>query len=121
MWKKAKALLMTKDDQRTIEAWVRANKTPQRIVLRSRICLIAAEGISHNAIAKRLNTSRPTVLLWTHRFQEHGLSGISEDAPHGFSTRRLENEDPKPFVWTQRAEDIIGKVVNCIAIFETLH
>ena len=60
---------MTEEDRRTIEAWVRAKKTPQRIVLRSRICLLAAEGISHNAIAKKLNTSRPTVLLWTKRFR----------------------------------------------------
>jgi transposase len=34
---------------------------------------------------------------------------------------RLNNEDPKPFVWTKRAEDIIKKVSNCKAIIETLH
>ena len=63
MWKKAEALLMTEEDLRTIEAWVRAKKTPQRTILRSRICLLAAEGVSHNAIAKRLATTRTTVLL----------------------------------------------------------
>jgi len=34
---------------------------------------------------------------------------------------RFNNEDPKPFVWTKRAEDIIKKVSNCKAIIETLH
>jgi transposase len=98
MWKKADALIMTDEDRRTIEAWLRAKKTPQRILLRSRICLLAAEDISHNAIAKRLNTSRPTVLLWTKRFQEQGLFGLSEDAPHGLSSRRLEVEKVKSIV-----------------------
>ena len=92
MWKKAEALTMTKEQQITLEAWVRAPKTPQRIVLRSRICLLAAEGTSHNAIAKSLSTSRPTVVLWTNRFKEQGLSGISEDATHGISTRSLDVE-----------------------------
>ena len=98
MWKKADALIMTEEDRRTIEAWLRAQKTPQRILLRSRICLLATEGISHNAIAKRLSTSRPTVVLWTKRFREQGLSGLVEDAPHGLSSRRLEAAKVKAIV-----------------------
>lgn len=98
MWKKADALLMTEEQRKIMDAWARAKKTPQRIVLRSRICLLAAEGLSHNAIAKRLNTSRSTVLLWAKRFQEQGLTGISEDATHGLSTRCLDAEKVKAIV-----------------------
>lgn len=98
MWKKAEALAMTAEQRKVIEAWVRAEKTPQRIVLRSRICLLAADGASHNAIAKSLATSRSTVILWTRRFQEQGLTGISEDAPHGASTRCLNAEKVKAIV-----------------------
>ena len=98
MWKIADALIMSEEQRRTIEAWLRAKKTSQRIVLRSRICLLAADGVSHNAIAKRLNTSRPTVILWTNRFRERGLAGLSEDAPHGPSTRRLDAEKVKAVV-----------------------
>jgi len=90
MWKTADALVMTEEQRRTLESWVRAKTSPQRIVLRSRICLLAAEGMSHNAIAKRLKTSRPTVLLWRKRFMEGGPEGLSEDAPHGPSVRRLD-------------------------------
>ena len=98
MWKKADALLITEQDKKTLESWIRAKKTPQRIVLRSRICLMAAGGDSHNAIAKTLNTTRKTVLLWTNRFQEQGLTGLSEDAPHGPSTRRLDAEKVKAII-----------------------
>ena len=92
MWKPADILPMTAEHKRTLEAWVRAGTTPQRIVLRSRICLLAAEGKSNNAIADQLGTSRPTVLLWRKRFQEAGPSGLSEDAAHGLSAQRLSAE-----------------------------
>jgi transposase len=98
MWKKAGALIITEAQQKILEAWVRAPKSQQKIVLRSRICLLSAAGISHNAIAKRLDTTRTTVLLWINRFQEKGPDGICEDAPHGPSTRRLEAEKVKAIV-----------------------
>ena len=89
---------MTEEQRKIIDAWVRAKKTPQRIVLRSRICLLAADDLSHNAIAKRLNTSRSTVNLWIKRFKEQGPTGISEDATHGTSTRCLDLEKVKSIV-----------------------
>ena len=91
-------MTMTEEERRTIEAWLRAQKTPQRILLRSRICLLAIGEISHSEIARRLDTSRPTVVLWTKRFREQGLSGLSEDAPHGLSSRRLGTEKVKSIV-----------------------
>jgi transposase len=98
MWKPADTLMMTEEQQKTLEAWVRAKKTSQRVALRSRICLLAAEGVSHNAIAGRLKTSRPTVILWVNRFREQGPAGLSEDAPHGPSSRRLDPEKVRAIV-----------------------
>jgi DNA-binding CsgD family transcriptional regulator len=40
----------------------RSGKTEQRLGLRARIVLGAADGKSNNALAKELKTSRPTVL-----------------------------------------------------------
>ena len=83
---------MTAEQKGTLEAWIRARTIPQRIVLRSRICLLAGEGKSNSAIAEQLGTSRPTVLLWRKRFEKEGPSGLSEDAPHGLSIQRLSAE-----------------------------
>jgi urease gamma subunit len=33
----------------------------------------------------------------------------------------VNNRDPKPFVWTKKAEDILEKIGHCKAIIETLH
>lgn len=89
---------MSQEQRNTLEAWVCAGTTPQRMVLRSKICLLAAQGLSNNAIAKQIGTSRPTVLLWRKRFAEKGIIGISEDAPHGPSSRRLDAKKVKQIV-----------------------
>jgi len=34
---------------------------------------------------------------------------------------RIYNENPKPFVWTKRVEDIVTKVARCKDIIETEH
>ena len=89
---------ITAEQKKILEAWVRAKTTPQRVVLRSRICLLAAEGLSNNAIAKELGTSRPTVLLWRQRFGLLWPAGLSKDAPHGPSHRRLDGQKVKAIV-----------------------
>ena len=88
------------DQRKALEAWVHAPSTPQKIVLRSRICLLAAEGKPNQAIARELKTSRPTVILWRKRFAAKGSAGIAEDAPHGRSSRRTKYPLVKKIVET---------------------
>ena len=66
-------------DRAALEAWVRAPSTPQKVALRSRICLWAHEGQSNRQIAQQLRTSRPTVILWRKRFQEAGVAGLEHE------------------------------------------
>jgi transposase len=98
MWKPAKTLKMTEEQRQTLQGWVRAGTSPQRTVLRARICLLAADGMSNNAIAKALETTRPTVIQWRQRFEEQGPVGLSEDAPHGPSTKALPPQKVKAIV-----------------------
>ncbi len=63
MWKPTIALQMTAEQKRTLKSWVRAGTTPQRMVMRSKICLLAANEHSNNAIAKELKT--PVQLLYS--------------------------------------------------------
>ena len=75
---------------------MRAKTSPQRVVLRSRIYLLAAEGLPNNAMAHRWETSRPPVLLWRTRFNEAGPSGLPEDAPHGPAPTACRPEKSEP-------------------------
>jgi transposase len=81
MWTSAERLQLSRQDLRTLRAWVAARSTPQRIVLRSRIVLLAREGLANNAIAQRLEVSRPTVILWRKRFARGGPEALAEEAP----------------------------------------
>ena len=98
MWEKASVLKMTEEQRATLEAWKRAKTSPQRTVLRASICLLAAGGLSNNAVAAQLSTSRPTVIQWRKRFEEHGPMGLAEDAPHGPSPQALAPDRVKAIV-----------------------
>lgn len=81
MWESAEALEVSDAARRTLEGWVMARTSPQRIVMRARIVLLAAQGMANRRIAQEVGTSRPTVLLWRTRFVEGGLAALLEDAP----------------------------------------
>ena len=57
---------------------VGAPSTPQKIVRRARIALLAAEGKDNDVIATELKTSHVTVGLWRQRFLDLGLAGLQE-------------------------------------------
>jgi transposase len=90
MWDSATALHMTLEQKVQLEAWVRAPVSPQKIVLRSKICLLAHEGKANRQIALELHTSRPTVLLWRERFAQAGPLGLEHEPPRPPSCQRLD-------------------------------
>jgi len=100
MWDQAERLLMSSEQKRQLEAWVRAPSTPQKVVLRSRICLLAQEGQSNCQIAQQLHTSRPTVILWRKRFQEAGVAGLEHEPARAPHVNRLEETLIKRIVET---------------------
>ena len=100
MWEVATPLAMSEEQLRQLKAWVRAPATPQKIVLRSRICLLAREGRSNRQIARELNISRPTVILWREHFVQAGVAGIEHEPPRKPSSRRLDAERSRRIVET---------------------
>ncbi len=95
MWESAAKLSLTPEQESTLQSWVRAHKTPQSVATRCRIILLAAEGISNNQIAARLEISRPTVLLWRGRFAKGGAPSLTEVArgrgrPSRISSKEVE-------------------------------
>ena len=81
MWTVPDALPVTVEQRRTLEAWVAARNTPQKVVFRSRIVLMAADGKANRRIAHDLGTSRPSVILWRQRFVAGGTAALTEEAP----------------------------------------
>jgi transposase len=98
MWEPAPALRVSQEDREWLEALVRSGKTPQRVALRARLVLGAAEGRPNHALAKELEISRPTVLTWRQRYAEAGVAGLLKDAPRPGRKKRIRPEKVEAIV-----------------------
>lgn len=61
--------------------------SPYRDVVRAKIILFAAQGLSNDVIASRLDTPRQIVSKWRKRFFQERLPGLQEQPRGGRPTR----------------------------------
>jgi transposase len=73
-------LVLLPAQKQELQRLLRAPATPQKLVRRARIVLLAAQGQENTSIAQTLQTSPTTVGLWRQRFVDLGLAGL-EEAP----------------------------------------
>jgi transposase len=76
----ARPVVMDEAIRRKLEQYARGRSTPARVVMRSRIVLLAAEGLQNNQIAAQMGIAARTVALWRGRFVELGSNGLLKDA-----------------------------------------
>jgi transposase len=76
----------------------------QKVAFRSHIILRAIEGKSNNAIAREVNTSRPTVILWRKRFKGKGTVSLLLDLPRGKSFAPLPRKTVEAIIRTTLTE-----------------
>ena len=85
----AAPLALTGSEKKHLVRMSRHRGTPGGIALRIQIVLDAAEGRANRAIARKLSTSVPTVLLWRKRYEQEGMEGIVEDRPRSGRPKRI--------------------------------
>jgi transposase len=68
-------------DRTQLISWSRGRSTPHRLVLRSKIVLMASEGLQNREIAEKLHAHKDVVGKWRNRFALQGMQGIIKDAP----------------------------------------
>lgn len=71
-------LTLTDAERHQLQRWLRRRKSVQDIALRSKIVLECATGASNAEVARRLDTSVPTVSKWRSRFLERRLDGLAD-------------------------------------------
>jgi transposase-like protein len=76
-------LVLTGDERRTLEGWVKRRSTAQGLALRARIVLACAQGGSNLAVAARLGVNRKTVNKWRARFLRERLDGLTDEPRPG--------------------------------------
>jgi transposase len=86
------AIDLEADVRRKLEQQARGRSTAARVVLRSRIVLLAADGLQNKQIAAALNVAPRMVTLWRGRFLELGIEGLLKDAPRPGRTPSITTE-----------------------------
>ena len=80
-------LQLTRDERRELEDRARKYTSPYRDVIRAKLVLLAAEGLSNDVIAARLDTPRQIISKWRHRFFDQRLAGLDEEPRGGRPAR----------------------------------
>ena len=93
---------LSREERAQLEAWARRRTTAQALAQRSRIVLLAADGVKNTEIARRLGTGRPMVTKWRTRFAEHRLDGLT-DEPRPGRPRTISDE---------RVEEVVVKTLE---------
>ena len=82
---------LTPAEEYELQRRTRRYTLPYYVVQRAQMILLAAQGISNDQIAEKLDTRREVVCMWRKRFFEQRLDGLEERSrpgrPRSFSPR----------------------------------
>ena len=88
----AQPIVLEADVRQKLEQQARGRSTAARVVLRSRIVLLAADGLQNKQIAATLNVAPRMVTLWRGRFLKQSIAGLLKDAPRPGRTPSITTE-----------------------------
>jgi transposase len=77
----ASAIALPIETRRQLEKQMRGRSTPVRVAQRSRIVLLAGDGLQNKQIAAQMGVTPRMVALWRGRFIALGIDGLLKDAP----------------------------------------
>lgn len=76
-------LTLTLEARHDLESVASSRSLPHGLVQRAQIILLAADGETNKAIAKKMGLSKPTVGSWRQRYLDGGLEGLHEELKPG--------------------------------------
>lgn len=74
---------LTADERAQLESWTRRRRSAQALAMRSRIVLLAADGLNNTEIARELRIHRNVAGKWRSRFVEQRLDGLLDEPRPG--------------------------------------
>src|ERR1700688_2464241 len=96
--RKIERISVSEADRDRLGRLVRDRNTPQKVVWRARIVLLASEGLTAEAIASAVGKSLLTVSGWRGRYVSKGTDGLLRDATRPSRVKPLSNETIKQVV-----------------------
>ena len=76
-------IVLSKEEERELLDRSTKYTLPYFVVLRAKMILLAANGLSNDQIASKLDTRREVVSMWRKRFFEQRLEGLEERSRPG--------------------------------------
>ncbi|MEW6665032.1 MAG: helix-turn-helix domain-containing protein [Thermodesulfobacteriota bacterium] len=76
-------LLLDLKEKQFLEAITRKYTSPYSDVMRTKVVLLAAQGLSNKEIGERLELPRQIVSKWRKRFFDQRLAGLQERSRRG--------------------------------------
>src|SRR3954470_14839877 len=67
---------LTDDERDELTRWAQSRTMPSGDVLRARLILALADGLSYSRIEDHLGISRPIIARWKERFEKDGIAGL---------------------------------------------
>jgi transposase len=90
--RKIERISVSVSDRERMERLVRDRNTPQKVVWRARIVLLASDGMTAEAIAAAAGKSLLTVRRWRRRYVAAGVDGLLKDATRPSRVKPLSPE-----------------------------
>src|SRR5262245_24614818 len=96
------AIDLTPEERTVLRRRVGSPTTSQRDAMRARIVLLRAEGRREEDVAAKVGVSINTVSLWSSRFEEKGLEGLSDRPGRG----------RKPWLASEKVRKVIAEITR---------
>ena len=74
---------LTMDQEAVLRMWADSEQTGQRLAIRARVVLLAAEGVGVKAIEQATGLYWQSCLKWRKRFMERGIEGLYDKPGRG--------------------------------------
>jgi transposase len=94
----ARPVSLNPEQRKILEQQVRGRSLPARVVERSRIVLLAADGLRDKEIALQLGMTPEKAARWRSRFLDGGSAALEKDAPRPGRTRIITDHQVKRVV-----------------------
>lgn len=76
-------IFLTADEKKQLQSTARKYTSPYCEVMRAKIILLSAEGLSNKQIGQQLDLPRQIVSKWRKRFFDQRLAGLQEKPRRG--------------------------------------
>ena len=103
--RKIERISISAADRERLERLVRDRNTPQKVVWRARIVLLASDGLRAEAIAATVGKSLLTVRRWRRRYVVKGVDGLLKDATRPSRVKPLSPDKIKQVVHHDAARE----------------